>query len=147
MNAAIKRSNRPNRAQPAQHERPAYWPRGQVYRMCEDELPIIPSVSGPDWQGNDGRCNEDKVHDYEDCLELSHDFRHDRSKNAVTENTGEKGSVYGPIRGCPIPIASDHDNGKKHQGEAVIYRAKPSDETQGIAISNQKAQRITSRRR
>lgn len=110
MNAAIERANSPNRAQPAQHKRPANRPRRQVFRLREDEMRIVSSVPGTDWQGNHRRCNENKVHDHEDGLEFSHDFRHDGSKNAVTENTGEKGSVYGPVRGCPIPIAGDHDD-------------------------------------
>lgn len=110
MNAAIKPANRPNRAQPAQHKRPANWPLGQVFRLSEDKTPIISSVSGTDWQGNNCRRNENKVHDDKDCLKPSHDFRHDGSKNAVTENTGEEGSVYRPIRGYPISIASDHDD-------------------------------------
>lgn len=127
VNTAVERADRPDRAQPAQHERPARGPRRQVLRLREDEMPIVSAVPGPDRQGDDRRGDENKVHGHEDGLEFPHDFRHDGSQHAVAEKTGEKGSIDGSVGGVPIPVARDHDDGKKHQGEAICGRCQSLD--------------------
>lgn len=65
-------------------------------------------------KSNDSGSYENEIHDDEDGLELSHNFRHDRREDCVAEDTGKKGSIDSAIGWCPIPIAGDDDDGEEH---------------------------------
>ena len=78
-------------------------------------MTVVAAVPGADRKGNDSRCDEDEVHDYEDRLEFSHDLAHDRSEDSVAENASKEDAVDVSVRRRPIAIAGDNNDRKKHQ--------------------------------
>ena len=78
-------------------------------------MTVVAAVLGTDRKGNDGRCDEDEVHDHEDGLEFPHNLAHNRSEDCVAEDAGKEDAVDVSIRRRPVAIARNNNNRKKHQ--------------------------------
>ena len=92
--------------------------------MSEDVAGTVALMRGTNRKCDDSGGYEDEVHGDEDGLELSHDFGHDGGENGVAKDTGDKGSVDCSARWCPVSVSGDHDDGQKHQGEAIYFAVK-----------------------
>ena len=54
---------------------------------------IISVRPGSNWKGNYRGNDEHEVHDHKDSLQLAHNFAHNRSENAVQQDTCQKSCV------------------------------------------------------
>ena len=82
-------------------------------------MTVVAAVPSADRKSNDGRCDEDEVHDYEDGLKFPHNLAHDRSEDSVADDTSKKDAVDVSVRRRPIAIAGDNNDRKKHQRETI----------------------------
>ena len=114
MYSRIKRSNRPQWTQPAQHKGPASRPCRQILSLSKDIAGTIALVGGTNGKSDYSGGDEDEVHDDKYGLELSHDFGHDGGEDCVAEDAGKEGTIDCAVGWGPVAVAGDDDYGKKH---------------------------------
>jgi hypothetical protein len=61
----------------------------------------------------------------------------------VHEHAAEKDGIDDAIAGCPVAVFSDDDDGEEHKAEAVVDAAEPAYEAEGIAVADEKGERVT----
>lgn len=78
-------------------------------------MAVVAAVLGADRKGNDGRCDEDEIHDHKDGLEFPHDLAHNRGEDSVADDGSKEDAVDVSVRRRPVAIAGNDNNRKKHQ--------------------------------
>jgi len=62
----------------------------------------------------------------------------------VHKYTAHENDVYDPVRWRPVAITRDDNDGAEHERETIVDRAKAAHESQCVAITDQKRERIPS---
>lgn len=92
-------------------------------------------VRSTNWKSDYSGSDENEVHENKDGLELSHDLGHNGGEDGVAEDAGEEGSVDSPVGRCPVPVASDDDDGEEHQGKSVCSSMSVFDSREGMFLA------------
>jgi len=137
----IEASDGPDWTQPGKHKSPTRRPGSEILNMREDVGCIVAFICS-DRQGDDRGEYQDKVHENEDRLHLSHDARHCRGNDAVTSYCPNKNSIDDTVAGRPVAVSGDHDHTQKHQRETVIDGTKAAHKSKRVAVADKEAQRI-----